>query len=196
MDALAGFAGNKTRIEFQVARVLRRTQQRKDSEVINVTVWSSFEDADSPDIIHNRIVRAADYIAYNSEHGTNEQQHARAIIVMLFTYWNEEIRPRLARSKDIAANDIKVDALGDLRLLRHAILHNKGVLAAAKHALLKAMRDMFEPEKEIIISHDGMHRLFVAVKQGVAGLIIEHTGPRPGAPNASDVLDLAIQRKR
>ena len=61
MDALAGFAGNKTRIEVQVARVLCRTQQRKDSDGVNVMVWSSFEDPGSPDIIHNRITRAADY---------------------------------------------------------------------------------------------------------------------------------------
>jgi hypothetical protein len=31
-------------------------------------VWSSFEDRGSPDIIHNRITRAVDYIAYNSVH--------------------------------------------------------------------------------------------------------------------------------
>jgi hypothetical protein len=196
MDALAGFAGNKTRIEFQVARVLRPTQQRKDHDGLGVTVWSSFEDSDSPKVIHNRITRAEDYIAYNSVHGINEQQHVRAIIIMLFAYWDEEIRPRLARCKAIDAHDIKIDALGDLRVLRHAILHNKGILAATKHAQLRAMRDMFEPEKEIVISHDGMHKLFVAVKQGVAVLILRHTGERPGAPDPSEIVDLAIQRKR
>jgi hypothetical protein len=36
MEALAGFAGNKVRTEFQVARVLRRTQQRKDGDGVNV----------------------------------------------------------------------------------------------------------------------------------------------------------------
>ena len=33
----------------------------------------------------------------------------RAIIVMIFSLWNEEIRPRLARCKDIDSNDIKVE---------------------------------------------------------------------------------------
>jgi hypothetical protein len=75
MDALAGFAGNKTRIEFQAARVLRQSQRRRDSDGTNVLVWSSFEDPGTPDIIHKRIVRAADYIAYNSGHSFNEQQH-------------------------------------------------------------------------------------------------------------------------
>ena len=196
MDALAGFAGNKTRIEFQVARVLRKTQQRKDGDGVNVMVWSSFEDPGSPDVIHNRITRAADYIAYNSVHGFNEQQHVRAIIVMIFSFWNEEIRPRLARCKNLDSNDIKVDALGDLRLLRHAIIHNKGVLSGPGHAKLKVIKDMFAPEAEIVVSHDQMHNLFIALKQGVAALILEHTGQRPGAPNASEIVDLAIQRKR
>lgn len=195
MDALAGFAGNKTRIEFQVARVLRRTQQRKDNDGVNVMVWSSFEDRGSPDIIHNRITRAADYIAYNSVHGFNEQQHVRAIIVMIFSFWNEEIRPRLGRCKNIDPNDIKVDALGDLRLLRHAIIHNKGVVSAATFAKLKVVKDLFAPEVEIVVSHDQMHKLFIALKQGVAALILEHTGQRPGAPQASEIVDLAIQRK-
>jgi hypothetical protein len=157
MDALAGFAGNKTRVELQVVPVLRRTQQRKDTDGVNVTVWSSFEDPSSPNIIHNRITRATDYIAYNSEQGFNEQQHVRVIIVMIFSFWNEEIRPRLARCKNIDANDIKVDALGDLRIVRHAIIHNKSVLSAGAHGKLKAMKDIFVPAAEITVSHDQMH---------------------------------------
>ncbi len=196
MDALAGFAGNKTRIEFQVARVLRKSQQRRDDEGINVVVWSSFEDLGSPDIIHNRIMRATDYIAYNSVHGFNEQQHVRAIIVMLFSFWDEEIRPRLARCKNLDPHDIQVDALGDLRILRHAIIHNKGVLSVGAHAKLKVMKGMFVPDSAIIVSHDQMHKLFVFVKQGVAALILEHTGQRPGSPQISEIVDLAIQRKR
>jgi hypothetical protein len=196
MDALAGFAGNKTRIEFQVARVLRRTQQRKDADGVNVMVWSSFEDQGSPDIIHNRVTRAVDYIAYNSVHGFNEQQHARAIVVMIFAFWNEEIGPRLARCKNIDPNEIKVDALGDLRLLRHAIIHNKGVLSQAAQAKLKVMKDLFVPDTEIVVSHDDMHRLFSALKQGVAVLILDHTGPKPGTPDVTQIVDVAIQRKR
>jgi hypothetical protein len=195
MDALAGFAGNKARIEFQVARVLRKSEQRKDADGVTVVIWSSFEDPANPDIIHNRITRATEYIAYNSIDGINEQQHARAIIVMLFSFWNYEIRPRLARSKNLPSDAIEVEAMGDLRLLRHDILHNKGVLSEARHAKLKVMKDMFEPRAEIIVSHDNMHKLFVTVKQGIAGLIIEHTGQRPGAPEASEIVDIAIQRK-
>ena len=64
----------------------RRTGQRKDNDGVNVMVWSSFEDRGNPDIIHNRVTRAADYIACNSVNGSNEQQHVRTIIVMIFSF--------------------------------------------------------------------------------------------------------------
>jgi hypothetical protein len=79
--------------------------------------------------------------------------------------------------------------------LRHAIIHNKGVLSEAGHAKLKVTKDLFAPEAEIVVSHDQMHKLFIALKQGIADFVLEHTGQRPGAPNASEIVDLAIQRK-
>jgi hypothetical protein len=195
MDAIAGFAGNKTRIELQTARVRRRLGVQKDHDGLNVVVSSSLEDPNSPEVIHNRISRAKDYIADNSEDGFNEQQQARAIIVFMFAYWDEEIRPRLARAKDLfSANEIPVDALGDLRALRRAIIHNKGVLTSTLHEKLKVMRDMFVPDAEICVSHDAMHQVFVRTKQGIGQLIIDHLGSRPGTPPVSELKDVAIQR--
>ena len=195
MDAIAGFAGNKARIEFQTARVQRRFQKGKDVDGANVVVGTSLEDPNSPDVIHNRISRAKDYIADNSESGYNEQQQARAIIVFMFAYWDEEIRPRLARTKNLSGpNEIRVEAMGDLRLLRRAIIHNKGKLARALHQRLKVMKDLFEPDVDIQISHETMHQVFVRSKQGIGALILDHVGQRPGAPDVGDIKDVAIQR--
>ena len=116
MDAIAGFYRNKTRIELQTARVQRRYRRGKDADEANIVVGVSLEDPNSPDVIHNRISRAKDYIADNSEGGYNERQHARAIIVFMFSYWDEEMA-RLALAKElVSANEIRVDAMGDLRL--------------------------------------------------------------------------------
>jgi hypothetical protein len=195
MDAIAGFAGNKTRLELQIVRVRRRFNKGKDKDGANIVVSTSVEDPDSPEAIHNRISRAKDYLAENSEGGFNEQQQARAIIVFIFSYWDEEIRPRLTRNKNMTSpNGIRVDAMGDLRLLRHAIIHNKGKLETAAHGRLKIMKDLFEPNSEIHVSHDVMHQIFVRSKQGIGDLIIEHIGRRPGAPDVSDIKDVAIRR--
>lgn len=101
----------------------------------------------------------------------------------------------MSQAKNLASpNQISVDALGDLRLIRGAIIHNKGVLSSAVHSKLKIMQDMFQPDAEIAPSHETMHQLFVRMKQGIGQLIIEHIGPRPGSPDIREIKDIAIQR--
>jgi hypothetical protein len=74
MDALAGFAGHHTRIERQVHRINRPIAPDVENRQQRVVVYASYEDPTQPDIIHNRIIRASDYIAANSKGGSNEQQ--------------------------------------------------------------------------------------------------------------------------
>jgi hypothetical protein len=45
---------------------------------------------------------------------------------MFYARWDEELRPRLAAAHGCEASDIKVPLLGDLRKLRHGVVHNKG----------------------------------------------------------------------
>jgi hypothetical protein len=66
MDALAGFAGHRTRVERQVHRVNRAVSSHIDNAGQLVVVGASYEDPSQPDVIHNRIIRATDYIAANS----------------------------------------------------------------------------------------------------------------------------------
>jgi hypothetical protein len=195
MDAMAGFAGNKVRMELQTARIRRRSAPQIQSDGSSIVASSSLEDPSRPDVILSRIYRAQDYVADNSEGGFNEQQHTRAIIVFIFAYWDEEIRPRLPRAKSFSSpNDIRVDSLGDLRLLRRAIIHNKGILSTKSHEKMKVMQDMFTPNAEISIPRDNMHRLFVGIKQGIGQRIVDHIGARPGAPDVGQIKDVSIKR--
>jgi len=82
MDALAGFAGHYARVKRQIHRISRPVGKQQENGK-NVVVYASYEDPSKPDIIHNRIVRANTYIEANSPGGSNEQRHARAIVVFL-----------------------------------------------------------------------------------------------------------------
>jgi hypothetical protein len=42
--------------------------------------------------------------------------------VFIFAYWDEEIRPQIAKIRGVDSNDVQVDALGDLRILRKSIM--------------------------------------------------------------------------
>src|ERR1035438_7861184 len=121
---------------------------------------ASLEDPTRPDVIHQRIIRADEFITANSEAGFNEQQICWSIIVFIFAYWDEEIRPQIAKIRGIAVNEVQLDAFGDLRLLRKSIIHNGGVLVAADHAKLKTLKDICPADTKIAPTHDEMHKIF------------------------------------
>jgi len=157
-------------------------------------VWTSYEDPTQPDVIHNRIVRSADYLAINARGGSNEQQQVRAALVFLFTYWEEDIRPRLAASSGVEKNAVRSDIMGDLRTLRHAILHAKSILTPDKHKTLKVLGSLFEADRPLHIAYDDMHKIFALVKRDCARLMFEWLGVPDPAGQASQFVDVAIQR--
>lgn len=196
MSALAGFAGHHARVSKQVHRANRPVGKRKNEKGEVVMVWASYEDPSKPDIIHNQIVRSDEYLESNCPGGRNEQQHSRAIIVFLFTYWEAEIRPRLAHAKDVEVNEIRSDIMGDLRTLRNVILHSKSILRPHRHASLRLLGDMFVSDRELEFSYEGMHRIFVLMKQDCARLLFEWLGVEYGPAKPEELRDVAIQFHR
>lgn len=193
MDALAGFAGHHTKVGRQVHRVSKPMKKLIENGE-SVVVYASYEDPTKPDIVLNRIVRADEYLAANSPGGSNEQRHARAVVVFLFTYWEDEIRPRLAEASQVSANEIRSNIMGDLRILRHAILHAKGCIKPTEHHRLKVVSEMFPVDTPIHIGYEDMHRLFVLIKQDCARLMYAWLGVENSPAPPEQLVDFAIQR--
>jgi hypothetical protein len=194
MDALAGFAGHRVRIERQIHRVSRPVSSHIDNAGQHVIVRASYEDPTQPDVIHNRIIRANDYISANSEGDSNEQQHSQAVLVILFTYWEDEIRPRLASAKNVELREIRSDIMGDLRVLRNVILHSKGILRPEKYKELKKLNNMFVADQPVHVSYENMHRIFVLIKQDLARMLFEWLGIENAPIQPEEMVDLAIQK--
>jgi hypothetical protein len=191
-DCLSSFQGNKVRIERQVARESRPKSGRIENGQ-TIIMRASLEDPARPDVIHQRIIRTDEFITANSEAQFNEQQVCWAIIVFVFAYWDEEIRPQIAKIRGVKPNDVKIDAFGDLRILRKNIVHNRGLLPAADHAKLKLISAVCQADTKISLTHDQMHTVFVAIKSAIGSLILEHTGHLPGTPEPKEIVDVAIQ---
>ena len=191
-DCLSSFQGNKVRIERQVARV-SRTVSRRIEDGQTILMRASLEDSTRPDVIHQRIIRADEFITANSEAGFNEQQVCWSIIVFIFAYWDEEIRPQIAKIRGVKTDEVKINAFGDLRVLRRNIVHNGGVLGAADHAKLKVLNSTCRADAKISLTHDQMHTIFVAIKSAIGSLILEYTAHLPGAPKPEDIVDIAVQ---
>jgi hypothetical protein len=193
MDALGGFAGHYTKVERQVHRVLRDVAKRRDSTGMTVVTSASYEDPNQPDVVLYRIVRADDYLAANARGGSNEQQHARAIVVFLFAYWEDEIRPRLASAKGVQISEIKSDIMGDLRILRNAILHAKSIIKADEYKRLRKLQDSFQEDQPILLPYDLMQRIFVLTKQDIGRMMLEWLGQTNGPVSPEEIKALAIQ---
>ena len=191
-DCLSGFQGNKVRIERQVARVSRPVSRRIENGQ-PVIMRVSLEDPTRPDVIHHRIIRADDFITANSEAEFNERQTCWAVIVFVYAYWDEEVRWKIATIRGVKKDEVRVDVFGDLRLLRRSIIHDGGVLKAGDHAKLKVLSGLFQPDALISPTHDQMHKVFVAIKSAIGGLILEYTGHLPGAPKPEEIVSIAIQ---
>ncbi len=192
MDALAGFAGHHSRVERQVHRISRPVGSHIDNTGQHIVGWAGYEDPTKPDIIHNRIIRAIDYIAANSEAGSNAQQHSQAVLVFIYTYWEEEIRPHLAISKNVELREIRSDIIGDLRILRNVILHAKGIISPDKHKNLKKLHDMFVVDQAVHISYESMHQIFILIKQDCTRMLFEWLSVKDAPTRPEDIVDLAI----
>jgi hypothetical protein len=171
---------------------MREQRSKPNAKDGTVVVFASFDDPDSPDSIHHRIVAAKDFIDNNSEAGSHAQMHAQSAVVFLFSKWDEVIRPKLAVAKNLSTNEITLDIMGDLRLLRHAILHNDGHLTETAHGKLKIIGFVVRSGK-LNLSNQVMHAIFAKVKAGTAELLCNHLGlPNPtSGPEA--IKEIAIQ---
>lgn len=197
MNSIAGFSGAKIEMERQVARVLRAQSRKKDARGDQVVTHQSFEDPRSPDVIHSRIVTAERFIQENSPGGINQRQLSYSVIVFIFTYWEDEIRPRLAEAEGVATKDVKSEIMGDLRCIRNSILHTKGVFTPEWHGKLVVLKDCFAVGQQIEISYELMHQIFVKMKQGCAKLIFGWLGVDSGDRFDIDQLKgFAIQKGR
>lgn len=197
IDALAGFAGNCREIELQVHRAQRPSKVHIKPNQPPTIVWTSYEDPTQPDIIHDRIIRTDDYLAANASGGSNEQQHARAILIFLYTYWELEIRPRLAAAKSVELEDVCADVMGDLRIIRNVILHANGIVRADKHKDLKKLGDLFCIDQPIVLPSEDMKKIFERVQQDCARLIFDWLGVGKNAPiRPEEIVSFAIQKAR
>ena len=196
MNSIAGFSGAKIEMERQVARVMRAQSRKNDARGDQVITHQSFEDPQSPDVIHSRIVTAEQFVEENSPGGINQRQLSYSVIVFIYTYWEDEMRPRLAKAASTEIKNIKSEIMGDLRCIRNSILHTKGVFKPEWHGKLVVLKDCFAVDQQIEISYELMHQIFVKIKQDCAKLIFEWLGVDPGDRFDIDQLKgFAIQKK-
>ena len=99
----------------------------------------------------------------NSENGENFVFIGNMALVSLYQYWEDSFRQKIAESLGISKDIIKCDIMGDVRLIRRSIIHNKGVALPEinKCKLLK----WFNPDDRIYIDKEKFKSIVSHVKQ-------------------------------
>ena len=62
------------------------------------------------------------------EGGVFENYQAKSLVVMLFHLWDERYRPAIAGAIETEKQQVQCDLLGDVRLVRNIVIHEKSVV--------------------------------------------------------------------
>lgn len=79
------------------------------------------------------LLGAQQFQADVAEGGHVHQRLTQQWVVTVYTAWEEDFRGRVAAARGASKNDVASEFFGDLRRLRHDIVHHRGV-ASADHS--------------------------------------------------------------
>lgn len=98
--------------------------------------------------------RLSEAIRQVQDNGPVEALLGRQWIVSVYALWEDEYRPLLAAARGNSNNEEKYPLLGDLRRLRHDVVHNRGV-ASLRYTVHCLVLRWFQPGE--VIRVDGRH---------------------------------------
>jgi hypothetical protein len=106
-----------------------------------------------------------------------ERAFGQQWIVLVHTGWEHNFRPRLARADAVEVNEVRDDAMSDIRLMRNDVVHHHGVASANNSGKCRILRwaDNGDP---IVVS-----KRRVAEFMSHFGLVA-HPGPGHAEPRA------------
>jgi len=100
----------------------------------------------------------------NAKGGPNYAIIANLCVVLLYQYWEDQFRGEIAQVLfGINKDDLKSDLLGDLRLIRNAIVHHRGV-ATAEISKCKVLH-WFSPGDTVVIGEARFDEIILGLKR-------------------------------
>jgi len=104
-----------------------------------------------------------EYKERNSEKGINSRFVGNMCIIAIYQYWEDYFRQKIANLlKRTGKNELTSDIMGDLKILRHSIIHHRGI-ALREVENCKLLR-WFKEGDYIFIDKDMMQYVVFHVK--------------------------------
>jgi hypothetical protein len=158
---------------------LVRTNPKLATKEYVDSTWFVYGEGDpnDPKNVAWHITTHKQYLERNARQGINRRTLARNCIVAIFEYWNCEYRKKIAVSIGKEEIDIKLPILGDIRLIRNAILHNKG--RYTKECMKTEIIKGFSEGEEIDFDTITMFTLTQAIKTFMDEFVVQNGGEDP-----------------
>jgi hypothetical protein len=123
-DSTFGFRATLAQLALaEMERKKRSPNVDFDSE--RVSFGSGHRKHPATRILHETTVR--ELRLRNSDRGMNHVRAGQNFIVLLYSFWEHEYRPLLAKALG-SQNDLQIRIMGDVRRLRRDIIHHGGIL--------------------------------------------------------------------
>ena len=125
--------------------------------------------------------------------GLNENLVGQFCLVMAYEYW-EKVRGSIADILQVDRSNIKSDIFGDLRHIRHDIVHNIGT-ATKEHSEKAVILKWFKDGDPIIISGKNLDVVIGNIFDYLNNLIRDNTGQIPYSENSLSLTGKARQMR-
>jgi hypothetical protein len=89
-------------------------------------------------------INIGELIDQSQRNGVFSDKIAKSFMTAMYSEWDELYRPRIEAAAGVKKNTAKCDLMGDLRQIRHCVVHKKSVLSR-KHTKLRELKWKLSP---------------------------------------------------
>jgi len=136
-------------------------------------------DPNNPD---NRILHETtqgEYKRRNARGGPNQMRAAQLLLVLIFEYWESEHRKKIAAALGLPnQDDLQIPILGDIRLLRHDVIHHRSVIKEETVHRLTEIQGL-TADTELALDGRKVESLVRSVKAAMDDLVVSNGGADP-----------------
>jgi len=166
-DAIGGFQhakGNFEKMQAQSAREFNKSIKQLDSQVV---IYGKGDPNKAGSVELFRLTQG-EYKQKNSQFGMNYRFMGNMCLIAIYQYWDDYFRGEIASELGIKKDDLRSSIIGDMRLIRHSIIHHKGI--ANKDVEKCEILTWFRKDDPIFIDKAKLEEIIYHVKLEIRAL--------------------------
>ena len=187
LDSCQGFSSAKSLFEQSQLLTIKRNRKLEAAKrpPSNVHYNLTINDFDTSCMIYSKGKKEesdyrvlhycptqGEYKRRNSPEGENYRFIGNMALIAIYEYWESSCRNKLAVYHGVKLKQIKSQIFGDLRFLRHSIVHHGGIALPVVEKCKEFI--WYKASDEIFINGDQMEEIVAAIKvSGVSLYFIE-----------------------